>query len=513
MGEPVTRTVTFLPRPGGLVLHKYAIGAAVGFALLVAFALGAGAVWHLKASVIFTVLFLAVLAGALPGSMSARIVLTAVAVLLTGYALGGRGFAYLGFPPVYIGEIVLGLVCVISLTAGTLQCGFRCAGLPLLIFLLWCLTRTVPDVLVYGINAVRDAAIWGYAAFALAVAGALLRFGQAQLLIAWYRALLTPLLGWFFLLALVSITESSLQFPAGPNGVPLVVVKPGDVAVHLAGAASFLALRLHRCHLVNAAHVWWSDSQLWSLWITCFLFYGSQNRGGLFGLLASLAFLAVVLRKGSWRKAAISMLIVLISFGTLNLEFEKLQHRRKATLQQILVNLKSIAGSEDPSLEGTRRWRLQWWRKILGYTVRGPYLLTGKGFGPNLADEDGFQVTRDGSLRSPHNGHLTILARTGAPGFMLWCWFLVDHGLALLRRQRQLRIAGDCVRSRVILWVLTYWIAATINGASDVYLEGPQGGIWFWCLVGVGRVLSCSQPARTDASSRFSSTREVLACS
>ncbi len=26
----------------------------------------------------------------------------------------------------------------------------------------------------------------------------------------------------------------------------------------------------------------------------------------------------------------------------------------------------------------------------------------------------------DNSLRSPHNGHLTILARTGVPGFALW---------------------------------------------------------------------------------------------
>ena len=48
----------------------------------------------------------------------------------------------------------------------------------------------------------------------------------------------------------------------------------------------------------------------------------------------------------------------------------------------------------------------------------GPYKWTGKGYGINLADDDGYQI--DGSLRSPHNGHMTILARSGLPGITLW---------------------------------------------------------------------------------------------
>jgi hypothetical protein len=33
------------------------------------------------------------------------------------------------------------------------------------------------------------------------------------------------------------------------------------------------------------------------------------------------------------------------------------------------------------------------------------------------------------------------------------------------------------------------WVAALINMSFDVYLEGPQGGIWFWSVVGLGLVL------------------------
>lgn len=36
----------------------------------------------------------------------------------------------------------------------------------------------------------------------------------------------------------------------------------------------------------------------------------------------------------------------------------------------------------------------------------------------------------------------------------------------------------------VYLWLLAYWMAFIVNMTFDVYLEGPQGGIWFWCLIG-----------------------------
>jgi hypothetical protein len=28
-----------------------------------------------------------------------------------------------------------------------------------------------------------------------------------------------------------------------------------------------------------------------------------------------------------------------------------------------------------------------------------------------------------------------------------------------------------------------------VNATFDVYLEGPQGGIWFWCVFGFGIAL------------------------
>jgi hypothetical protein len=47
-------------------------------------------------------------------------------------------------------------------------------------------------------------------------------------------------------------------------------------------------------------------------------------------------------------------------------------------------------------------------------------------------------------------------------------------------------MAGAWWWARVDLWILSYWCACLVNAAFDVFLEGPQGGIWFWSIVGLG---------------------------
>jgi hypothetical protein len=153
--------------------------------------------------------------------------------------------------------------------------------------------------------------------------------------------------------------------------------------------------------------------------------------------------------------------------------------------------MRSLFGLESSavgsSLSSTRDWRLDWWRSIVDYTLFGRFFWSGKGFGPNLADEDGFQVVHDAApLRSPHNAHLTTLARMGVPGMAVWVLlhaaFAVLVGSAYLRARRD----GATWWAAVDLWILAYWSAFIVNAAFDVFLEGPHGGIWFWCLFGLG---------------------------
>jgi O-antigen ligase len=117
----------------------------------------------------------------------------------------------------------------------------------------------------------------------------------------------------------------------------------------------------------------------------------------------------------------------------------------------------------------------------------GPHFWTGRGFGLNLAVEDGYGGEREANpLRSPHNAHMTLLARAGVPGLAVWgaflvVWFAMMAGAFLdARRRSRQDWAG------LFLFVGCYAGACVINATFDVALEGPMQGIWFWCLIGLG---------------------------
>jgi hypothetical protein len=53
--------------------------------------------------------------------------------------------------------------------------------------------------------------------------------------------------------------------------------------------------------------------------------------------------------------------------------------------------------------------------------------------------------------------------------------------------------------AKINLWVMGYFTAFLVNMSVDVYLEGPQGGIWFWALVGFAIALTYAQSVNAKA--------------
>lgn len=157
-------------------------------------------------------------------------------------------------------------------------------------------------------------------------------------------------------------------------------------------------------------------------------------------------------------------------------------------MHQIVANLVSIFNETSrEGLQGSKEWRLKRWSKIIDYTFHGQYFWTGKGFGINLANDDGFQVfDRIRSLRSPHNGHLTVLAHIGVPGLALWIFLQVAFGGTLLSAYSRAKRRLAEPWAKINLWIFVYWFAFLVNASFDVFLESPQGGIWFWSLFGLG---------------------------
>jgi peptidoglycan/LPS O-acetylase OafA/YrhL len=79
--------------------------------------------------------------------------------------------------------------------------------------------------------------------------------------------------------------------------------------------------------------------------------------------------------------------------------------------------------------------------------------------------------------------------------------FALSLGIAYFRARRARREWW----ARVNLWILSLWLAMMVNAAFDVYLEGPQGGIWFWCLIGFG--IAALEAQRAERSESLQAAR------
>jgi O-antigen ligase len=416
-----------------------------------------------------------------------RLFLGALGILLLGYALVGRGFSYLGVAPLYPGEMVLAIGLVAGVVGGGILLALRSpVSWAYLALAAWGLACTIPYVGEYGIDALRDAAIWAYGLFAILGAAALLRTG-------WWRrvpfvyAKATPWLLILFPLVYPLGVIAQRFFPKIPNTPEAFIpeIKPGDMEVQLAGLGAFLLLGLRERLLGARARL--PEPLLWSLWLVAFVLAATSNRGGMVAIAAALGTVLLLRPSGRWLKVALPALLIL-GLGVAADVRINLRMGREVSVRQLAFNAVSVFGVEGQgqSLQSTVEWRTSWWRDIVDYTVHGPYRWTGKGYGVNLGNDDGYQTEKDDSLRSPHNGHMTILARSGVPGLALWTLLHLTFGVSMLAAYFRARSRGQETWARIDLWILAFWVAFLVNAAFDVFLEGPMGGIWFWSLTGFG---------------------------
>jgi len=415
----------------------------------------------------------------------ARLFAGAMAVALIGYAFLGRGFSYIGVPPLFLDSALFVLALMVLLCRlGWLRVLADPSAALLACYMIWGAVRTVPYVGQYGIDALRDAVIWAWGIFAFALAYVFTRAGIAGRAVRWYGRYMTWMTLWAPIALSVYWWANSLlpRFPWGPgDGVPVLNPKGGDIAVHLAGLLAFGMLLTPGVTKIRLS----VPPFFWTGWTVSFALVGFTGRAAFLtvafsGLLLMLLRLDLV----RWLRATAVITAILVLLASSGLEL-RTPSGRSVSFNQLLTNVASIFGeAPEFSGEGTKQWRLAWWEVIVRYTFFGEYFWTGKGFGVNLASEDGFQVTSDNSLRSPHNGHLTVLARMGVTGFVIWISFIIVLFIRLVLGYYRWLQRRDALQSGVRLTLLVYLTAALINASFDVYLEGPHGGIWFWSLVG-----------------------------
>jgi hypothetical protein len=410
-----------------------------------------------------------------------------LAIVLLGYALLGKGFAYIGFPPLYIGEIAFLSGIVVYVRTGAFIASLATLpGLALVVAMMWVVARTLPFLGVYGFDALRDSVVILYGGFAFIVIGLLLEDARRiDALLRYYGASLVtfpaiPLGFW-----LTKYWGDYIPKLYGPN-VPMVEIGASALGTHLAGAAVFV--------LIGYRKVSWP----WILiWLAALAMIGATNRGATLAVIVTIVFAMLMLGRLRLMLATIatglSVFAVLFAAEAVFFTYHEAKDSidRPVSAHQILENAKSIVGASGQQTEGTKQWRLDWWEVIINDTFHGPSFWTGRGFGLNLADADGFAGTGDSAnprppTRSPHNVHMTMLARAGMPGVVLWAFVLVSWGGMMLRAMLLARARRHKQWSDLFLWIICYVAAIVINATFDVTLEGPMQGIWFWSLFGFG---------------------------
>jgi hypothetical protein len=402
-----------------------------------------------------------------------RVFLGFFCFVLAGYVVFGKYFAYLGFPPFYIGEIALILGATVALTVGALTSAvLNLPGLALALLILWTANRTIPYLDQYGLDAPRDAMVVFYGLFAYVIASLVLKRPSTLLvLVERYKRFISYAI---FLAPIVVIL--------GFTFTPLLGIGPKvkDLACHMTAIVAFALLGFIRLRPLAFILI---------LLFELFAFSQSREAMAVFVVGSSLATAlsqeSGVVRRISACIGAIAAVVGVLFVVDFNFDSEDL--RRPVSVRQYVENVTSAFTGGDEEDE-TREWRRNWWSDIINYTVHGPYFWTGKGFGPNLADTDGYQTSdqEEAPLRSPHNAHMTILARGGMPELVLWVTALGTWLGAVSRQLMEARRRQDDRWAAVFAFLLIYWTIILVSSSFDVVLEGPVMGIWFWTIHGIG---------------------------
>jgi hypothetical protein len=138
--------------------------------------------------------------------------------------------------------------------------------------------------------------------------------------------------------------------------------------------------------------------------------------------------------------------------------------------------------------QGTAYWRTLWWENLV-YAVTDLNPAFGLGFGLNLSVYNPFitaEELRFWPVRSPHNFNMTVFARMGFVGAVIWAGILLS-ALRLLWLKLRTPVHAASVhaarREEIAFWLMAL-VCTWVNASFGVLMEGPVLGIFFWFALG-----------------------------
>jgi O-Antigen ligase len=405
----------------------------------------------------------------------------------------GKGPTYLIYPPVYLGEIVM----VASVGWCLFTRGVRRFFLPdetaltllVLCFFLLGAVIALPGIRQYGMNAIRDSALWYYAIFYFVGMEVARREELAQKIWVWVA------IGWVCamlwgapnLLASQIFASRPVIGPILPwRGEPLFAHSGYEVAQHVAlGSMIVLNPRL-RGKIFKSAMFLLAPFGIFGALMAATEHGRGVRVGLILGILLTLTlYLAPARAPIVSRRFGIGLLCSAMLLGAGFVIAPEFVAKR--------TNLGRFTGGGTD--QANTEFRLIWWAHLF-QAVNTDNPAFGLGFGETLSIYNPI-INRDPAerwpVRSPHNINITVFSRMGYVGSAIWVSIL-SLGLGGLFRQiwkggwRRQRFSPER-REHLAFW-LVMLIATWVNSTFDVLMEGPVLGIWFWFALGFSRRLS-----------------------
>ena len=379
-------------------------------------------------------------------------------IIILGYALGGKGFAYVSpMEPVYIGEISLAL-CMFGLMTRLHHAGLFDTSIHkwIWVYLIYAGIHLMVDYDQYRLLAIRDSAT------------------------AYYSLYFFATYSLFQNEAIVTVFER--------------IMKIAIVFAIVQSAATYFSFRIPGFHPHADAYI-----PLTTAAAIYFLIRGAESKKPVHILIGATAAVALMTGKTAGVLALFGALALAVVFGRVKklmipAAFIGVLGFFALALAVIIspdffaehiasgdtVETFGISEGEFVGLSGTSSWRMDWWMMIWHDTMRSaPFW--GLGFGGDISTA--FLGPELGELvRYPHSVIFTVIGRLGLIGLLIFTTLFVAIGMFSIKFFRLYynspnRRDADLICPAVV-------IAGMVNGVLQSTYEVPYAAITHWVCLG-----------------------------
>jgi O-antigen ligase len=415
---------------------------------------------------------------------------------VAGYLILNTGFEMLRIPPlgagVPIGELVLVFsLCFIDVLALLPKIASQVWLLPILLWWALSLSRSLYDVHVGGAWSFRDASQAIESLFLIVGFWIVNSPVNIHYFFSWLRRMFILAIPYGLLFPFDNTLQKfSPRLPGMGTGSAHLIFQMTNTPVILIWAASWLVIERGRSRSPVRGR------ELLAGLLVAFAVAFGQSRTTYLDVLLVGVVLFVTRSRLATRWTALLLLGVLI-IGAVSVSGVEIKGRlgKKISLDFIVSHFEAISGkasSEDTaaSAEGVPQ-RIGWWRAIYKKMIRSPQkIVFGLGYGIPLTNYRGAAGT---VLREPHNSFISVIARLGVSGMLVWLLMQGALYIAWWRAYR-LSVRMDWIEDRNnLLILLIYNVIVLITAIGEDGFEKPFYAIPYYLFFGVilryGRIL------------------------